>query len=444
MSPAWRHLQGRAVDLARSPTALITGGCLTALTAIFAAPPSVTWEPGIVVLRLFMFTVWGAAIGPLVCAVEAEAQGPAPTAHPGLPIGDRSRALIDGLAWSAPLALGGLFVLGGATLGGLPIEAPLESGIRGVLALSPLLVLSAWQGRRPERLASLPGVALGWVLTWLSYRSTPQLAAGVAGLLVVVVVTGPWLVDRAFGMPAGLLSIRGRVVGPTARRCPGPLHRLRLDTRESLWRSPLQLLPAVAASCALVVVVILILLLAGKGAGLPGLRDAGLALAIAAAFGGLPALGVTLVLAPIVYPLAVPLYCSGRAGRQPERLARTWERLPLPIRRVRLAVLAQSLAVAVGVAAAAWLALAVLSDRPIPLHPPLLIAAGWGAFFPALQLGDRVTRITAGAAAALVTIALLGCAWGDELAWLDTLLAACAATATVLPLLLLRDTPART
>jgi hypothetical protein len=153
----------------------------------------------------------------------------------------------------------------------------------------------------------------------------------------------------------------------------------------------------------------------------------------------------TLILAPIVYPLAVPLSCQGRTGPQPERLARTWERLPVPLRQVRLGALSQSLTVAGLTGLLLWLCAAALAPRlPVPVHLVLLVAAGWGAFFPSVQLGDRVTRITAAVAAAMVTVPLLGCAWGDPAAWLDTFAAACATTATVLPLLLLRDTPART
>lgn len=448
MSPARHHLVSEAKCLLRSPLAIAIGGYLLLLVCFFTKVDAHTSR-----LHLGEVLILAAIYGTFAPVLGALAARPARFGglpHRPLPLSDRTRSLYTGFAWLVPSLVGAAVVLIWlASQGGL-FEAAAATVFGAVALVLPLLVLAAYQGisRSP---AAIPGVALGAAAAWLGELPLPGLLLGGALLLVAVHLAGPWLVRVGFLWPRPLRgslwppALLGRIAdrgapGTTVRACADPVETLRADAWRGLVRSPLR--TALQAAAALLFASLFIVLAIG---GLLADWATSHALFAFCMLLLIPATLMGLLLGAVTWPLDVPIRTIGGAGLPVERAARSWERLPVPIRQVRARVLLNS-AITSGVALLlAWVTIAWL-DEPPPLSGVelVVIAGAWAAFFPAVGFGDRVTRITAGCAAALVLIpALLG-GYLDTLDYLDTFVAACAATATVLPIVLLRDTPART
>ena len=398
-------------------------------------------------LHLGEVLVLGALFGvhaPLLGALAEAGRPGALLPQPALPLHDQRRALLSGLAWLGPCLVGALVAIAWLLWKGATFEQPLHNGLRGVALVLPLLVLAAWQGHSRSP-AVVPGVLLGVAAAALGKLPTPEVLLGAGLLLVAVQLAGPWLARHHFLWPPSLQlhqrrSGQPRPSGATSRPCPGLGLTLRADAFRGLFAAPLRT-SGMAVASLLFAALFIVAAVGGHLADFvtaQGLFSFLVLLVIPAGVMGL-------LLGAVTAPLDVPARCAGEAGEPAERLARSWERLPVSLREVRLRALLNNLITAAAALVLVWIALAWLDDRPAWAGPMLaLVAAAWGAFFPSFTLGDRVTRITAWCATALVCLPLLANGCLDTLEFTDSFFAGCGAAAVVLPLLLLRDTPART
>jgi hypothetical protein len=432
MRTATHHLANRAGLLLLSPVAVLVGGWMVMMAGGVAERAPEDAIASALVMQAVFFAVLGAVLVPLFAALEGMQDGRLrPLAHPGLPLGAQTRVLTEGLALAPALLLGALICV--AIFPSIPLRW--DPIVRGLLVLLPVVTMSGWQTRRPDLLAVVPGVAIGGAAMCLAWLPTVVMALGSAALVAAVVAVGPWLVAHRLLWPTLRWPGGGRLVGP--RRAQAPSRTLARDAAAALVTGPMQLGPMLLASLLVVGGFVALVLLMSDPS---GTRDAwtGYLPGFAVATVGVTA-AIALMLAPVSHPLGIVTRPEGQGGPPAERLIRTWERLPVSLRHVRLralvnAALSSLLALELGVAV---LALTGESWRPGP--GVLLFFAVWAAMIPAITLGDRLTR---GVAWAFFMVLVLSPVLEDGVPLFDTSGPAvgwiAATAALALPALLLR------